>query len=429
MDNRLYGIKEVSELLDVEEATIYAWTHYKKIPFIKVGRLVKFEASKIQEWKDKMPSCEGKILSNRGMKILRKEKQDLNSQQFKTIKPCKLSSGNSRKGLTKGVYRLVNKSGVKYGIDYFDPVSCRRIKKIISSDPKEAERAYRKVQVEIEDGNWEGNNHKAPLFETFVATYLECCRTQDSKTHYIAKVQCLTKEAAKAFNGIRIDQISIAMIEKFKNQRANTVSNATVNRGLSYLRHFFNKAIDYGYLKSNPCSKVKFFKEPPGLVRWLTKEQIVILLDNCPEEIKPVVIIALNCGLRKSEIFALKWQDVDMQNRYITVQHSKSNKKRMIPINDSVYKVFENLPQTEDKIFRIHNFRILFERAVKSAGIEDFTFHSLRHCFASHLAMSGINLATIKELMGHSSIRMTLRYAHLCDGCLEDAVKKLQITP
>ncbi|MFA5034018.1 MAG: tyrosine-type recombinase/integrase [bacterium] len=428
--NNLLNIEQVADLLGIKKSTVYSYTHYKTIPFVKIGRLVKFEVSKILEWKDKMPSCDGKPLSDCGIRKLRKENQGLNSQQVTTSKPCKPPSDtNIREVLMKGVYKIVNKSGVRYGIDYVDSASGKRVKRIVSLSKEKAEQMYRKIQVEMDEGKWPGTKRKAPLFEDFVDTYLESCKNQDSRTHYVGKLQCLKKDAAKAFNGIRLDQISIAMIERFKNQRASAVSNSTCNRGLSYLRHFFNKAIDYEYIKTNPCSKVKLFKEPPGRTRYLTREEIVLLLDNCAEEIKPIIIVALNSGMRKGEIFNLKWQDVDLQNRFISIQQSKSNTKRMIPINDAVYKVFDGLQKTNDKVFKVQNFRILFERAVNKAGIKDFTFHGCRHSFASHMAMSGANLTTIKELLGHASIKMTLRYAHLCNGYLGDAVKKLQITP
>ncbi len=226
------------------------------------------------------------------------------------------------------------------------------------------------------------------------------------------------------FNGKCLDEIVPQNVEKYKFERIKKVKPATINRDLACLKHLYNKAIDWDLVEYNPVRKIRFLKEPPGRIRYLTSEEINRLFKNCPEQFKPVVTIALNTGLRKSEIFSLKWKNIDFKNHILIVEHSKNNEKRILPMNSTVYNILHKYPRKDEYIFSIKNSRRLFEKAVEKAEIKNFKFHDLRHTFASYLAMSGCNLKTIQELMGHKDIRMTIRYAHLSNAHLEKAVEK-----
>lgn len=129
--------------------------------------------------------------------------------------------------------------------------------------------------------------------------------------------------------------------------------------------------------------------------------------------------------MRKGEILNLKWNDIDFINHYITIQQSKTNEKRIVPMNQEVYEVLKKLYKDGENVFSIKECKRSFATALRKAKIEDFRFHDLRHTFASHLAMDGCNLKTIQELMGHKDIKMTMRYSHLSKAYLEEAVEKL----
>lgn len=212
---------------------------------------------------------------------------------------------------------------------------------------------------------------------------------------------------------------------QYKSKRLEEVKPATVNRELACLKHLYNKAIDWGLVEQNPLKKVKLLKEPPGRIRYLSKEEIERLIANSSKHLKPIVIIALNTGLRKSEILNLKWDDIDFRNGYITVQQTKNNEKRVIPMNQTIRQILKELRRENDYLFPIKDCKKSFKTALIKSGIKDFRFHDLRHTFASYLAMSGCNLKTIQELMGHKDIKMTMRYAHLSKAHLEEAVEKL----
>jgi integrase len=178
---------------------------------------------------------------------------------------------------------------------------------------------------------------------------------------------------------------------------------------------------------------VKLYKENNERVRFLTQKESTKLISCCAEHLKPIVIFALNTGLRRGEIFDLKWQNVDLSNRIVSVVDTKNGDTRRIPMNDVVHKLLSKLKSniTSAYVFpnakggRYTSLKRSFSTALKLAGIEDFTFHDLRHSFASNLIMAGADLVTVKELLGHRSLRMTSRYLHLSQSHKLNAVQKL----
>ena len=160
------------------------------------------------------------------------------------------------------------------------------------------------------------------------------------------------------------------------------------------------------------------------------------MLAQCKEPLKPLVVTALHTGFRKSELLAHTWEDIDFERRIVTVRaaYAKNGESRSVPINDVLHATLEEVrikTQGEGPVFRsragtpYRSFRTAFQRAVRLAAISDFTFHDLRHTFASRLAMAGVDLPTVKELMGHKDIAMTLRYTHLSSGHKLEAISKL----
>lgn len=140
--------------------------------------------------------------------------------------------------------------------------------------------------------------------------------------------------------------------------------------------------------------------------------------------VKPIVITALHTGMRKGEILSLKWDNVDLKHGFILLDVTKNGERREIPINKTLETVFldKSLIRRLDVPYVFYdpatgkpyqNVKRSFYTACRRAGIRDFHFHDLRHTFASHLVMSGVDITTVKELLGHKTLTMTLRYAHL----------------
>ena len=155
------------------------------------------------------------------------------------------------------------------------------------------------------------------------------------------------------------------------------------------------------------------------------------------DHLKPLVIVSLNTGLRRGELFGLLWSDVDLDREILTIQGSgsKSGRTRHVPLNAEALAVFMGwrapMQRAERLVFpgrnggRLNNVRKAWTGVLEGAGIEEFRWHDLRHTFASRLAMRGVDLNTVRELLGHADYKMTLRYAHLAPEHKAAAVARL----
>ena len=232
----------------------------------------------------------------------------------------------------------------------------------------------------------------------------------------------------------KLSDIKPIDIERYRRKRQQDGrSDVTINRELSFLRNLFNMAIKWDRATTNPVREVKFAKEDNGRIRFLTRDEEERLLAACKKPLKPVVVTAIHTGFRVSELLSLTWSDVDFERRRVQVRaaYAKNGESRSIPMNEVLTGTLEAIRISDGAVFRNRTgapyrcIRTAFENAVKRAEIDDFTFHDLRHTFASRLVMAGVDLPTVKQLMGHKDIEMTLRYSHLSDDHVQRAVDAL----
>ena len=241
----------------------------------------------------------------------------------------------------------------------------------------------------------------------------------------------------QAIGNVAIKDLSQKRIEQFLNKRMEEgkVGAATRNRHLTMLRAMFNKGIEWGLANSNPAGSIGRLRETGARTRFLDGHEIQRLLAASSESFRPILITALHTGMRRGEILNLKWADVDFKNTIITVQESKSGKKRMLPMDDTLCETLRVLPTRFKRGYLYpspvkegkpqYDFKRQFRNAVTKAGIDNFRFHDLRHTFASHLVVSGVDLMTVKELLGHATLTMTMRYSHLAPDHRMRAIKTL----
>ncbi|WON74538.1 site-specific integrase [Nitrosospira sp. Is2] len=218
--------------------------------------------------------------------------------------------------------------------------------------------------------------------------------------------------------------------------RGKPRSPATVVRYMAALSHAFTTAVkEWGWIDDSPMRKVSKPKESRGRVRFLSDDERVRLLKSCKESsnpyLYPVVVLALSTGMRHGEIMALSWDDVDLQRGRAVLHETKNGERRAVAITGHVLELLkelakvrridsnllfpsrENRPQKPQKPV---DLRTPWENALKRADIRDFRFHDLRHSAASYLAMNGASLAEIAEVLGHKTLQMVKRYAHLSEG-------------
>ena len=324
-----------------------------------------------------------------------------------------------------GIY----KRGEFYYIDYY--VDGKRVRRKVGKSKTLAGKA-----LEARKGDIVRREYKIPLkkakilFEEFARIYLNYVKGYKKSARSDGTS---IRNMMPYFKGKRLEAIHTFAIETFKIKRRKEVKPASVNRELACLKHMYNLAIKWGYADSNPVREVKLFRENNERLRYLSAEEEEALIEACAPHLRPIIIVALNTGMRKGEIFGIQWKSVDFRNRTIRIEKSKNNESRIIPMNELVYEVLREQRKLNKKEYVFVNkngkpytdVKHSFTSALKRAGIRDFRFHDLRHTFASNLVMSGADIVTVKELLGHKSIKMTMRYSHLSQQHKKEVVERL----
>lgn len=311
------------------------------------------------------------------------------------------------------------KDGI-YGLDY--RFNGRRIREQVGTSKMLAESAMSKIRTQIAENKYlDVRKKKKVKFCDFADEYL-ILHAQKFKSYKVSGLNNVT-QLVRYFGGKYLHEITIKDVEGFKTQRLKEVTPATVNRQLSCLKSMFNRAIEWDMFDGkNPVCKVQFSKENNKRVEYLTDAEIQKMIEVCDDYFRPILITAINTGMRRGEILSLKWTDVNFHTDIIYIREAKSGEGRAIPMNNNVKNALMGVrknPKSEyifnsRKNEKRNDLRKPFARALLRAGItRHFRFHDLRHTFASHLAMKGVDLNTIRSLLGHSSLEMTMRYSHL----------------
>lgn len=256
----------------------------------------------------------------------------------------------------------------------------------------------------------------SPGFKDFAKVYLHYAK--DNKRSW-QRDQFSLKHLVAFFGNRRLSQISPFLVEAYKSRRKAEVKPATVNRELALLKYMFNLAIKWGKASTNPVSEVKLFREERKPFRTLSPEKCEKLIEASPDYFRPIVIVALHTGLRRGEILGLRWDMVDLTKGVIQVEKSKNGQIRSVPMHERVREALMALRRDGEYVFTKNggeprkDIRKPFAQALKQARISPrCRFHDLRHTFATCLVENGVDLVTVKELLGHSQIVTTMRYSH-----------------
>jgi len=261
-----------------------------------------------------------------------------------------------------------------------------------------------------------------------------------SKTHKAsyADDMRITTMLVEFFRDKDLIEIKPAMVEKFKTHRHQKgKAPATINRELSVLSKIFTVAIRLEEAESNPCQNVERFALDNQRVRYLTEEEENRLFKAIGDDqlLRDVVTVALHTGMRRGEIFNLKWFDVDFGRGTLQVLKTKTKLNRSIPMNTRVREVLNLQPRTSEYVFtsprtkgRLVDLKKGFSIARSAAGIPDFQLRDLRHSCATRLSDCGEELVTVAEILGHRDIRMTKRYSHAMHERKRQALEKLAAT-
>jgi len=343
--------------------------------------------------------------------------------KIKTLKPGEYH------WIDRGVFARGTKSGIQYGISYtFDG---RRRREMVGDTITLARKVLAIRKAEIAQGRFELKKRiKQTSFSSLASRYLEHARAS-KKSWQID--QLAVKSLSQDFESKTLSEITAWQIEQFKVRRSETVSKRTVNIELSILRRMFGFARERGlFAGQSPMEAVKLYREDEKPVRSLSADEERRLLESSPNHLRSLIFVALHTGLRRGELLALKWPDVDFEARVLTVRAGKTGKIRFVPLNGLAIKVFRRLLKGSESehVFTyqgrpLGRFYKTWWKSLRRAGIKNFRFHDLRHTFATRLVLSGVDLVTVKELMGHRSLQTTLRYAHPSPDHKRAAVERL----
>jgi integrase len=278
---------------------------------------------------------------------------------------------------------------------------------------------------------------------------------------------------SEEFGKLPLSDISPLALDKWRSKRiAANIKHITVNRNIAILKALLKKAEEWGIISESPLQKYKLTRvENTAKVRYLNADEEKRLMNaltsrdeklkssrarfnkwrterNYPllpdlmqyhfaDHLTPMILVSLNTGLRQGELFGLKWENINFDRAVLTVtaDTAKSGKTRHVPINSAILEIFNKWRDQmadSDLVFAskktgeiFNNVKKAWASLLDSARIEKFRWHDMRHHFASRLVMAGVDLNTVRELLGHSDLKMTLRYAHLAPEHKANAVEKL----
>ena len=289
-------------------------------------------------------------------------------------------------------------------------------------------------------------------------------KTSEAKKHtlkeafdrYVREILCHKKDKVNqqghlaywrgAIGDYRLCDVTPALIIEHRNAlldaslNNHAVSPSTANRYTQSLSHVLAIACkEWEWLHDNPVAKISKYKEPRGRVRFLSDEERARLLAACQESktsfLYLIVVLALSTGARKMEILGLKWEDIDLTRGLMVLHETKNGERRVLPLQGHALRLMSE----HSKVRALHSdyvfpntshtapfdIRSGWEYALKRAEINDFRFHDLRHSAASYLAMNGATLAEIAEVLGHKTLSMVKRYAHLSEAHTSAVVKRM----
>ncbi len=330
---------------------------------------------------------------------------------------------------------------------YYDfTIRCVRYKKAIpeARTKAQAEHAESDARLEVFQGKYGRPTGDSVFIEFAEKVWLPWSRenklSHQDDTYFF-------KAFREFFGKKTFAEISPLLIEKYKSVRSKGISKrskqrskATVNRELSALSKIFELAIRERKTVENPVRLVKKFKEDNERVRYFKpneEEGLEEAIDFAPSYLRSFVVLTRHTGMRSGEALTLKIDQIDLQERTILLTKTKRGKSRRVPLNEIAYETVSNLITgarergTEYLFFNPKTgrpykwLRRSFRTLMKRAGVTDFTRHDLRHDAATNMVESGASLVEVRDILGHSDIRMTQRYAHAKEQGVHQAVARL----
>lgn len=421
----LISIRELSDFLCIHPKSAYKLVSNGDLPTVRLpGGGIRFRRETIELWlKERTKSAVPRLDSLKASRLPIGDFDKIPLKGGRTMSAGKRTRWNYGFG---AIYeRKTKRDGVRWYLDYRDAKG-RRVQKVapLAVSQEEAAVALQEAVRREFDAEYRAKREREKItFQRLADTYIDDY-AKANKRSWKCDWYRIEANMKPFFGSLELQSITPLIIERYRSGRLEKgISRSSINREITIMKRMFNLAIDWGLADSNPFVKVKLFSEKDTQKeRILELEEEARLFEVAPDYLKPILLMALHTGMRRGEILNLRWKQVDFEKRLVTVLLTKSGKNRLIPLNDVLMAdlarlkasqckgelVFANprtgLPYTEVKKS--------FKGACKKVGITDLRFHDLRHTFATRLIQAGVDIITVKELLGHYSIRMTQRYTH-----------------
>lgn len=414
-------MNEVSSFLSVHPKTVYKWTLSNRIPHLRINGLIRFRKNEIEGWQ-----IEHKFRGNPFELIPRHDLclPDYDNMLLKGGTALSKSSSKRVNYSFGAIYSRRTKQGKdRWYLDYRD-IKGKRIQRVIRHVVSRQDAAIalqRAVQGVFNVQHNIRPASKQVSLPELVDQYLD--RYAKTNKRSWKTDGSYSKSMIEYFGNVQLAEISSFQVEGYKAARLKeNVKHSTVNRCLAILRKMFNLAVEWGYLQEHQRPKFKLFSEKDNLKeRILTRDEEAKLFQVSSSHLRPILTVALHTGMRLGEILGLTWRQVDFKKGLIRVERTKSGLSRLIPVNSALYETLGALRGCRAGAFLFENaktgrpltsVKTAFLAACGRAGIAGLRFHDLRHTFASRLVENGADIITVKELLGHSSVKITERYTH-----------------
>jgi len=331
-----------------------------------------------------------------------------------------------------GVYQRKDRPG--WWISWTDAQGRRRFRKTDAQNITQAKQIRGAELLRVEQAKMLG--HLPPgrdTFEEVSERYLKHQKARLTPKAYDREEGIVRKHLNPKFGTRKASSIRKVDIQRYVTDVSAARSPYSVQKELVVLKHLFTLAVEWEIVPTNPARDVKAPKAPAGRVRYLQPTELRALLEACPEGLRQIVALAVSTGMRRGEIIGLRYLDVDLANRRIMLPQTKNGEGRIVYLNDMAATVFRFVGWNEEtkqgeRIFSSwtpDQVTVAFGRICNDLEIVDFRFHDLRHTAASWLRMSGADIHTVAQLLGHKDLRMAARYQHLSPTFLQEAVGKL----
>lgn len=321
-----------------------------------------------------------------------------------------------------------------------------RLRRQVYGSRSDARKWERQLKTTAQLGELSTPEQVVPIFREFTDEWMETyVKANNRPGEQANKESYLRLHLVPFFGTMKLDAISNRDIERYKACKiSQSYSPQTINLHLGCLHCLFQCAVNWGILVVNPATGVKKLKTRKDTWDFLTFEEADQFMQAVPEHWQPLFFCALRTGMRKGELMALRWRDVDFQRRVVRVANSiykgelhptKSFKTREIRISTDLLRSLLPLRGNNSEfVFPAGNGGPLHPKTInrplntanKNSGVKRIRFHDLRHTFASHLVMAGVPVKVVQELLGHSDLSMTLRYTHLTPETRMEAIETLE---